>query len=200
MKNSIIIIILFAAGITISYFKILPENITQIDISYYALLLLMFMVGLTTGADSETFKVLKKAKLNILMTPIAAIIGTWLGVSIVSTMLPTISLTESLAIGSGFGYYSLSSILIENVKGEVLGVTALIANIMREILTLLFTPIIAKYFGKIAPITLGGATSMDTTLPIITKYVGTEYTIISVFNGTILTILVPFFVSFFLSL
>lgn len=85
------------------------------------------------------------------------------------------------------------------MRGETLGVIALLSNVMREIITLLFTPVFARYFGKLAPITAGGATSMDTTLPIITQYVGKDYAIVSLFNGVVLTILVPFIVTFILA-
>ncbi len=200
MKGSLTIIGFFILGIIVAYYKIIPQTIIELDFSFYALIILMFLVGISTGINPKTWQTLKKAKLSILMVPIAAILGTWLGVVIVSFLLPTINVKDSLAIGSGFGYYSLSSIMISNIKGDVLGVTALLSNIIREIFTLLFTPFIAKYFGKISPIAIGGATSMDTTLPIITKYVGSEYAIISIFSGTILTITVPIFVTFFLSL
>jgi len=96
-----------------------------------------------------------------------------------------------MAIGSGFGYYSLSSILISKIRNETLGVIALIANISREIFTLIATPLLVKYLGKIAPIASAGATSMDTTLPVIVKYCGEEYAIISLFSGVALTVLVP---------
>ncbi|MCK4921608.1 MAG: lysine exporter LysO family protein, partial [Bacteroidales bacterium] len=69
-------------------------------------------------------------------------------------------------------------------------------NVTREILTLILAPILVKYFGKIAPITSGGATSMDTTLPIIVKVSGKEYLIMSLLNGIILTISVPFIIGF----
>lgn len=200
MKGSLIIIAFFTAGILLAYFNLLPSFILENDVSYYALLILMFFVGIGTGANPKTWEMLKKSKLSVFLVPISAVLGTWIGVALVSTILPTITLKDSLAIGSGFGYYSLSSILISETSGELLGVTALLSNIFREILTLLFTPLIAKHFGKIAPITVGGATSMDTALPIITKYVGSEYAIISVFSGTILTITVPILVAFFLSL
>jgi len=200
MKGSLIIIGFFVLGIAAAFFKVIPEWLIKLDFSSYALMLLMLLVGISTGANPKTWQIFKKAKFSIIAVPLAAMIGTWIGVIVVSFLLPDINITESLAVGSGFGYYSLSSILISNIKGDTLGVTALLANIFREILTLLFTPFIARYFGKIAPIAVGGATSMDTTLPIITKYVGVEFAIISVFSGTVLTIMVPIFVTFFLSL
>ncbi len=200
MKGSLIILSFFIAGLLLAYFGLVPDFLINIDYSYYALIVLMFFVGIATGANPKTFEMLKKAKFKIFLVPISAIIGTLFGVAVVSFLLPTVNIEDSLAIGSGFGYYSLSSILISEVKGEYLGVTALLSNILREILTLLFTPVILKYFGKISPIAVGGATSMDTTLPIITKYVGSEYALTSVLSGTILTIIVPILVALFISL
>ena len=100
----------------------------------------------------------------------------------------------------GHGYYSLSSIYISSIRGEALGAIALLSNIIRELFTLVFTPVLVRYFGKIAPISSGGATSMDTTLPIISKYSGSDYALISVFHGTVLTVLVPIIVTFFANL
>jgi uncharacterized membrane protein YbjE (DUF340 family) len=56
------------------------------------------------------------------------------------------------------------------------------------------------FFGKLAPVASGGATSMDSTLPIIVTASGKEYAMISVFSGIVLTILVPFLVPFVYSI
>jgi uncharacterized membrane protein YbjE (DUF340 family) len=200
MKNSIIIIIFFTVGIFCGLFEFLPKFFIENDLSSYALYLLIFLVGITVGGDSGSWKILQKEKLRIFLVPFTVVVGTLIGVGIVSFFLKDINLRESLAVGAGFGYYSLSSIIISQVSGKTLGVIALLANITREIFTLVFTPIIVKYFGKLAPIVSGGATSMDTTLPIITKFSGKEYAIISIFSGTVLTILVPILVTFILKI
>ena len=199
MKNSIIIISFFILGIIAGLSSYLPDVFVENDFSMYALYVLMFLVGIGIGADKQSFEILKNAKLKIALVPITVIIGTGIGVAIVSFFLNEISLRESLAIGAGFGYYSLSSIFISQISGEELGVVALIANILREIITLLLAPIMVKFFGKIAPIASGGATAMDTTLPIISRYSGKDYALISIFSGIILTILVPFLVTFILT-
>ncbi len=198
MKGSLIIISFFVLGIITSYFSILPEFLLNDNISNYILYILMLFVGISIGLDKKAFKIIKQVKLKILLVPLSTIIGTLLGVAIFSVFISDVSLKNSLAIGSGFGYYSLSSILITKMSGETMGVIALVSNIIREIITLLLTPFFAKYFGKLAPISSGGATSMDTTLPIITRSVGKEYAMISIFHGTILTIIVPFLVTFIL--
>ncbi len=198
MKNSLIIVGFFVLGVVIGLYQLLPKIFVEIDFSIYALYILMFLVGVGIGSDKKSWEILKNAKLKIILVPLTVIIGTFIGVAIISIFLEDINLRESLAIGAGFGYYSLSSIFINQISGEVLGVVALISNISREIITLLLTPLFAKYFGKIAPIASGGATSMDTTLPIITKFLGKEYAIISIFSGIVLTILVPFLVTLIL--
>jgi len=199
MRGSLIIVGFFICGILGGLFSFIPEFLQDSKLSSYVLYGLMFFVGINIGSDKNSWKIIKKVKFKIILVPLSVIIGTFIGVSMFSIFVREISLRDALAIGSGFGYYSLSSIFISKIAGSVLGVVALMSNIMREIATLLLTPLLLKYFGKLAPIAAGGATSMDTTLPIITKFTGAEYAIIAVFSGTVLTIIVPFLVTFILT-
>ena len=111
-----------------------------------------------------------------------------------------VGISDCLAVGSGFGYYSLSSIFITEYRGAELGTIALAANIIREIITLLGAPLLVCWFGKLAPICAGGATTMDTTLPVITRFSGKEFVVISIFHGFIVDFSVPFLVTFFCKL
>ena len=198
MKSSLIILSFFTAGVFVGLFRFVPDIIIQNDYSQWALYLLMFLVGVGIGAEPNSLKVIKEFNFRIMIIPVITIVGTTLGVVTVYYLVLNIDFRDALAVGYGFGYYSLSSIFIAELRGEELGVVALLANVMREIFTLLSAPILALYFGKLAPIAAGGATSMDTTLPIISRSSGKEYAIVSLFHGIILTILVPFLVSFIL--
>ncbi len=200
MKGSLIILGFFAAGALLGYFEWLPLAFLENDYSSWALYVLMFLVGIGIGGDERSLKALRQFNLQVFLVPLTTIIGTLLGVTVVYLFLQQISLTDALAVGSGFGYYSLSSIIISDMRSAELGVVALLSNVMREIITLLLAPVFVRYFGKLAPITSGGATSMDTTLPIISAASGKEYAILSLFHGIVLTILVPFLVAFILSL
>lgn len=199
MKSSLIIVGFFICGIMGGLFSLVPEFLQNKDLSNYVLYGLMFFVGVNIGTDKNGWSIIKKVKFKILLVPLSVITGTLSGVAFISVFIKEISLKDSLAIGSGFGYYSLSSVFITKLAGSVLGVVALLSNIMREIAALLLAPLFVKYFGKLAPIAAGGATSMDTTLPVITKFSGMEYAIIAVFNGTVLTIIVPFLVTLILT-
>ena len=198
MKGSLIILSFFTLGLIAGIYEILPEFLMQNDYSLYALYVLMFLVGIGVGSNKKSLSLIKSVNFKILLVPLSVITGTYIGVSIFALLQDKLSLVESLAVGSGFGYYSLSSVLISEVSSDTLGVIALLSNISREIITLLFTPIFARYFGKLAPISSGGATAMDTTLPVITKFIGSDYAIISVFSGVVLTILVPFLIAIIL--
>lgn len=199
MKNSLIILAFFAAGVILGISENLPDLMMQSDFSMYALYILMFLVGVGIGVDRKSWSILRTMKMKIILIPLGVIVGTFAGTAFASIFIPDLKLKEVLAVGAGFGYYSLSSLFITQLSGETLGVIALLSNILREIFTLLATPLLVQYFGKLAGIASGGATSMDTTLPVITRYSGKEWSIIAVFSGVILTILVPFLVTFILN-
>lgn len=75
-----------------------------------------------------------------------------------------------------------------------------LANIIREMITLLLTPLLAKWFGPLAPISSGGAKTMGTTLPIITQTVGQRYVALSIYHGFVTDFTVPFFVTMWCTL
>ena len=195
MKSSIIIILFFLLGLLLAMNFELPGILVREESTTIVLYVLLFLVGLGLGIDDQLIDILKKFDFRVFLVPLSVVIGTFIGSALISIFAPGMQLGDSLAIGAGFGYYSLSSVLISEYAGERLGVIALIANISREIITLLMAPLMVKYFGKLAPIASGGATSMDTTLPVVARFSGKEYTLLSIFNGVVLSILVPILIS-----
>ena len=197
MKGSIIIVSFFIAGVLIGKFVNVPSLLTAEEPTLYALYALMIFVGISIGSDKKALEALKHQNFKIILVPLATIIGTLAGSALISVILSGKSLTDCLAVGSGFGYYSLSTIFITQYKGAELGTIALVSNILRELIALLAAPLLVRYFGKLAPISVGGATTADTTLPIITKFCGKEFVIISIVHGILVDLSVPFLVTFF---
>ena len=199
MKGSLIILSFFATGLLLGVFRWFPNALLGYNISFYVLCALMFSVGISIGNDPNSFRQFRSLNPRLIFLPLMTILGTYLGIVVVSLFLKNRSLTDCLAVGSGFGYYSLSSILITQYKGVELGTIALLSNIIREVMTLLFAPWMVKCFGKLAPISAGGATTMDTTFPVIVRYSGKDYAIVSIYQGFIVDFTVPFLVTFFCS-
>lgn len=200
MRNSIIILTFFVLGVAAGY--LFSEGLapTADQFSVYVLYLLMFLVGITIGSDTAVFKELRGGGAKVLLVPAATIIGTLMGVAIISFLLSDRSLTQCLMIGSGFGYYSLSSVLITQSCGAILGTISLISNVLRELITLLFAPYMVRWFSPLAPICSGGATTIDTTLPIIARFSGKEFVFIAIIHGIVVDFSVPVLVTLFSAL
>jgi uncharacterized membrane protein YbjE (DUF340 family) len=196
LKNSIIISLFFLAGIlTGKYLNPASDEVAE-SLMEWSLYALMLFVGLSFGSDPRLKDIFRSFRVRLFLLPLITIAGTLAGVSLYTMIFNEISVKDSYAVASGFGYYSLSSIIIGEFSGSDIAVIALLSNVIREILTLLLTPFMARYLGPLSPICSAGATSMDTTLPVIVKFSGKEYLLTSLFHGIILTILVPFIITF----
>lgn len=200
MKGSLIIVGFFILGIAAGLSGMVPESIIDGDLTFYALCALLLCVGIDIGSDRNIVTKFKSLDVRMALLPLGTALGTFAGSLAVSLILSGRSPLDCLAVGSGFGYYSLSSIFITEYKGAELGTIALLANIIREMLTLLLSPVLAKAFGPLAPISSGGVTSMDTTLPIIMASSGEQYSAVSIFHGFILDFSIPFLVTFWCTL
>lgn len=200
MKGSLIIVGFFILGIAAGLSGMVPESIIDGDLTFYALCALLLCVGIGIGSDRNIVTKIKSLDVRMALLPLGTALGTFAGSLVVSFILSGRSPLDCLAVGSGFGYYSLSSIFITEYKGAELGTIALLANIIREMVTLLLSPVLAKVFGPLAPISSGGVTSMDTTLPIIMASSGEQYSAVSIFHGFILDFSIPFLVTFWCTL
>lgn len=195
MKSSFIILCCFITGILLAYYRYVPDIFLTHDYSNYILPIMMFFVGIGIGGDIKSLYVpIKKYKIKIMLIPLATIFGSIIITALISPLFD-ITTKETIAIGSGFGYYSLSAIFLNKLAGYEIGMMALISNMTREITALLFIPILARYCGKLAPISAAGATSIDTTLPIIAKSCGEQFIVISIFHGILVDISVPVIIS-----
>lgn len=206
MKSSLIVVAFFCIDCLVGIFN--DFQFDMHNLSMYILYALMLQVGISIGSNKNLKFLIKSLHPNMLLVPIATIVGTLLFSAFASLLLSQWSVFDCMAVGSGFAYYSLSSILITQFKeasvglqlATELGTIALLANIFREMMALLGAPLIRKYFGKLAPISAAGVNSMDVLLPSITLYSGKDMIPVAIFHGILIDMSVPFFVSLFCSL
>lgn len=207
MKGSLIVIACFAAGIIAG--AIVRANPAWLgDASLWLLYLLMFQVGAGVGADPRIKGMLRSVGFTDLLLPVAAVGGTLLLTLAVAPFIRSISLTDSLAVNSACGYYSLSSILIPQLKAASvgaadaarLGTVALLANVIRELIALTGARTIVRRFGPHAAIAAAGVTSVDVCLPALRRWCGERYVATAIVNGTLTDICTPWMIAFFCSI
>lgn len=199
IRDSMVVLGFFAIGIILGISGLgLGDGVVS-KLSLWSLCALIFMIGMSVGGNPDLIASLKSMNPKLALLPAATIIGTFAGCLAINVFLGY-KASDALAVGSGFGYYSLSSLIISGSRGLELGTIALIANIIREITTLIGAPLIAKIAGPLAPIAAGGATTADTTLPIIRTCSGERFVLLSIYHGFLVDFSVPFLVSFFCAL
>ena len=195
MRDSVIIFVCFACGCVLGYLG--ADAYLPARASYYSLCVLLLCVGFGIGQSEEIRRNLRHIDRGLVLMPLVTILGTWVGALLVALLLQGRSVTDWLVVSSGFGYYSLSSMLISEMRGVELGTLALMYNVLREITTLLFAPLLLRLFGPLAPISIGGATTADTTLPIISRVCGPQFVAISIVHGLLVDFSVPLLVTLF---
>ena len=107
--------------------------------------------------------------------------------------------SEGLALAAGFGWYSLSAILVGDALGPALGGVAFFNDLVRELAAFVLIPLVIRRHAALA-IGYGGATAMDFTLPVIQQHGGVSCVPVAVVSGFLLSLLSPPLMLFFLSL
>ena len=158
------------------------------------LYLLMFTVGISVGMHRGLFRKIREYHIRIFIIPFGIILGSLVG-GLVCAAIFHLPLGQGAAIASGMGWYSLAGATISQIGGSELGSVAFLSNLMREIFSFIIIPVVAiklNYYTCIAP---AGATSEDTTLPVMLKYTNEETVVLSVRNGIICSFFVPILIS-----
>jgi len=182
-----IVVVGATAAATTNLFSWFSDSITE-----WLLYVLLFLVGVQmVHGKTDLLSVLKNP--ISLALPLLTIVGTLAGSSIIPLFFD-INLSEALAVGAGFGWYSLSGVLISDLGDPLLGSIAFLSNLFRESTAFLLIPLLAGFGKQRAAISVCGATSMDVTLPMVEKFCGVDYVPLSLAHGILLTLVVPFLV------
>jgi uncharacterized membrane protein YbjE (DUF340 family) len=155
-----------------------------------SLYLLLFVMGLAFGIDREAGAKLKSKGLKILVFPFVVAVGSIVG-GLLGGLIFGLNLYGSMAVTAGYGWYTLTGPLLAQTLGAEWGALGFAANFLRELITILSIPLMIRV-DKLAPVASGGATTMDTTLPVIVRYCGSDVLITAFSSGFVLSLVAPF--------
>lgn len=176
------------------YFSALALQTTEYLIhlnSWNLLLIFMFLIGLDLAHSP-----LDKSWINwkILLVPTGAIIGSIIGAFFCILFIQSINLKDLIMLSQGYGFYSMTGIVITELRNAELGSIALMNDLFREIIAILLMYTLGWKYPRSA-IASAGATSMDATLPMVKQACGNDFIPHAMVSGFILSILAPIVVS-----
>jgi uncharacterized membrane protein YbjE (DUF340 family) len=161
------------------------------------LVALVFTVGISIGNEEKILSKIKKNLNTIIILSVLTITGSLFG-GFIASFFTKLDIREAVGASAGLGWYSLSAIMISEVHSHSLGTISFIANIFRELLSIIVVPFLAK-ITKYGAISCAGATSMDTLLGLISKYVPKQEVLVAFGHGVILSTFVPVLITFIFS-
>ena len=207
MKEDLLTLFCFIAGIGLGLSQQAPEWLHGHDLPMIILSLLILQVGISLGAGTDLRQIARSLNPRMSLLPLFTIAGTLLFSAIGVLLLHGRNLSDCLLVGSGFGYYSLSSVLIADLKSTTLGVqgatelatVALLANVIREMIALFGTPTLPRLGSRLVPISVAGINSMDVCLPMIVRNSsrGEELIPIAILHRIVLGASVPILIKAF---
>ena len=162
------------------------------DLLVVGLCILLFFVGLDLGKQGTVVENMKKVGLGILAFPVASMIGC-LGFAAIASFALSLTVRESMAIASGFGWYTLAPVILSEYSAEISAISFL-HNVMREMVGMIIIPFVAKYVGYIEACSVMGAAAMDVGMPVIERATNSEITVYSFIMGVFLSTAVPILV------
>lgn len=163
----------------------------------YLLYGMLFFVGMSLVQRNISFKGIV-SDWTIILLPVLTIIGSYLG-ALLTPLLTPYTIKEGLGMVSGFGWYSLSGILISDLGYPVLGSVSFLINLMRESFSFFIIPLLGRmgrrYFYP--AVCTAGATSMDVTLVLLTSHFGSKVIIASIYHGVVMSLVAPLLIPLF---
>lgn len=194
--ESLKLILVVGSGLIVGL--VLPIDLSWVDTaSEWILIFLLFLIGIQLRNSGLTLRQILLNKHGMIIA-VVIILSSWCG-GLLAAFVLDIPLTKGLAMASGFGWYSLSGILMGDAFGPVFGGASFMIELLRELVALVMIPMFIRKMPCSA-IGYAGATAMDFTLPVIQTAGGVKCVPIAIVSGFILSLLVPVFMLFFVSL
>lgn len=158
------------------------------DVSQYTLIFLLFLIGLQLRSNGMTLRQIIINRQGMLIALVVMVTSMLAGA--INAFILDLPLKTSLAMVSGYGWYSLSGILMTEAYGPVIGSATFFIDLAREILAIMLIPTLVSH-SRCTALGLCGATSMDFTLPVLQRSGGMDMVPAAIVHGFILSLVVP---------
>ncbi|MEB3773515.1 MAG: lysine exporter LysO family protein [Desulfurococcales archaeon] len=167
------------------------------DMFTATLYMLILLAGMAIGMEVQS---IKESGRSILIGSLMALSVILSGIAsgLMLSRLFGIDARIASAIGAASGWYSLVGPMVSSID-PIYGVSSFIANILREILHIILYPVLSRCCST-AAVSLGGATTMDTGLPVIALYGRREDPVIALIQGGLITLTAPIILTYILYL
>lgn len=162
----------------------------------YLLMILLLLIGIQLRSSGIALRTVLINRRGV-QTAGLFVLATLGGGLLMGTILG-LPASKSLALSSGFGWYSLSGSVMTQAYGAFWGAVALLNDLGRELFALIFIPAMMQRHPSLA-VSTGGATSLDFTLPTIHRAGGVAAVPLAISFSFIVNLIAPFLMVFFSS-
>lgn len=162
--------------------------------SEYTLIFLLFLIGIQLRNNGMTLRQIVLNRRGMIVAVV--VVASSLAAGVINAFLLNLPLKTGLAMASGFGWYSLSGILLTDAYGPVIGSATFFNDLARELIAIMLIPGLVRR-SRSSALGLCGATSMDFTLPVLQRSGGIEMVPAAIVHGFILSLLVPILMAIF---
>ncbi len=184
-----VVVLGFALGLTGMNFLIHATEASE-----YTLIFLLFLIGIQLRNNGMTLRQIVLNRRGMIVAVL--VVGSSLIGGVINAFILDLPIRTSLAMASGFGWYSLSGILMTESYGPVIGSATFFNDLARELVAIMLIPGLVRR-SRSAALGLCGATSMDFTLPVLQRSGGLEMVPAAIVQGFILSLLVPLLMALF---
>lgn len=167
------------------------------DIVLYTLYAMVFAISIGIGAqyrDGEGERISAKA----LLYSAATVAGSLLAAVLLSLLLP-ISAKDAAICASGMGWYSLSTGLVYTYSPS-LSVATFVYCVSREVLSIFIMPLLIKKFRRAEVVAVGGTATIQSSVACAAVTGDNTIVLYGLLVGTVISMLVPVLIGFFIAL
>lgn len=197
VKFTLIILTFVVAGMAAGYFMI-PEIFEDTDAFQdmsgdwlvVGICILLALAGFYLGLEGKVIQSFKGVGIKVIFIPIAAVAGSLI-MGAVYGLISSLTVSESIAVSAGFGWYTLAPGMLTEAGFAVAGAVSFMHNVIRETLGIVLIPIAAKKIGYLECTSIPGVAAMDVCLSIVERSCRAETVVYSFCTGALMCVCVP---------